>query len=342
MVRIKILMTCLLGLMVIIGFSLTPIAAEEESSSHAAAQVSKAIAEWKLMNNDDAPEKEIVYTSVLLTEAVASGSHTLNGLSAYIDSNQLPDLILQKDADFTNMLYKGNIQIRQNLQLKDAGAWDLSNKTIWINPTQFSNPKYGPNGTNLGEVLSHEMTHAQLDAISMQIYGQPLSRGSVFDTIGEIPAIQAHESFSKTLNVKFGAERKIAQEIGVQNYNPLDRYNASETQALQNIKIIKYNSNVGTVSPYGNAYTMGNISRMPNYSYKPPIYKIPSMQTGTAGSWNNIGKWNSNIGMGSYGTAVGKISTLPNYSPLPTKIPTYTSPTYKMPSYKPTSSSGIK
>ena len=122
-----IIITILLNLTFVFSIFVKKVNAFEPE---AALQVSKGISEWKLMNKDknEARVGPTVYVSSSLSGMVEKGSSEgvglVNGLSAYIYQEQIPDPILRQDADLLNMIYKGNIKIVRDTTLPWAGAWD--------------------------------------------------------------------------------------------------------------------------------------------------------------------------------------------------------------------------
>lgn len=281
-----IIITILLNLTFVFSIFVKKVNAFEPE---AALQVSKGISEWKLMNKDksEAQVGPTVYVSSSLSEMVEKGSSEgvglVNGLSAYIYQEQIPDPILRQDADLLNTIYQGNIKIVRDTTLPWAGAWDVTTRTIKINPAQFSNPIYGPRGTDLGRVLAHEMDHAKMDGFSIIATGQPVNRGYPSVILLEDYAIRADRNFETALHNRFSVEKTIAQSMKIMNYNPFETYRISETNALGNIlEMGKNNPIMGAESRYSSIGTgigkwnagTGNISPLPSMpstiNYPPP------------------------------------------------------------------------
>jgi hypothetical protein len=296
MSKAKTLIIYLFGLSLFAAISATKA---ESFDPEAISQVSKGIAEWKLMNEDkgEAQVEQIVYVSSSLSGMVERGGGerigVIKGLSAYIEQNQLPDPILWEMADKLNVYYQGNILIKPSNNIPKEGrfVFDPITKsgTIYVRPDVLTS-----NRTDLGRVIAHEMQHGY-DQIWQTRFGIPsygvteeIRTSTHFQKTvalqkvglgkaewippGEWRPIDADNNFQRTLQGKFSTETRIAQEIGMRNYNPLDRYKISEAQAMRNIETGKFNPSIGVSSQYWDTYRIGTtgLPSMPSTTYYPP------------------------------------------------------------------------
>lgn len=276
----------------------------EAFDPEAISQVSKGIAEWKLMNEgkSETQLEPKVYVSSSLSGMVERGNNgkvgVIKGLSGLIEMNQLPDPILWNDASKLNTLYNGNIEIiidrtldrpgYTRTILQGSGNQTCGKSVISINPEKFKEW-----GTDSGGVLAHEMQHAKehfyLLKLNLPQYGPiEISRTSLHlqetkALLGkashihpaEWHAIDADNNYRATLQAKFGTENSVARSIGIKNYDPLKTYKISDAQALGNIPKIKGNSTIGKSLQYSDPY-----AKMPT------VTSLPSTQIG--GGMRNI------------------------------------------------------
>lgn len=363
MVRIKISMVCLLGLMVSAGFFLTAVTAEE-SSSQAEAQVSHAIAEWKLLNDDEAEKERPICPIDSLRCIVGQGLGQEAGLAKELAAFERDYYSIRsqvKDWELKSAQKIGNRYITQLPTMADAyrnaaGALTI-NGIGWAYGNMAGSAIYGVASTTIAAPIAGMETINTLGR-SMQIMNPPIyldtraHDGLTGEGLYQIKG--GHIYYQEKLKTNGPTSiTRTHMDWGKTNTETYYRYTEINTPVSNNLggKFERFATNRWPVGsqwdPQFSTEKTIEIQKIYRIETASKIHKMPTIQTGdwniTAENWNNIGKWNSNIGMSSYGTTIGKISTtMPNYSPLPTKMPTYTSPNFKMPSYKSTSGSGIK
>lgn len=354
-------------LFIITSFLLTQANAEE-TSSQAEAQVSQAIAEWKLINEDESgipPEQSIDASGLLATvkKGMQRGLNIAKELASFDNDYNIKSQI--RDWELNRQIKAGNVFMTQlpnvNDAYRSAGGAITINGIGWAYaamPNAGIYPSiYGIASTTMAAPITG-MENIHILGTSMQVMNPPiyLDKRTAYGLSGEgsYPIKNGRIYYQeKLITAEPSSITRTHTDWAKTNIGTYYCHTEINTPVSSNFggKFERFATNRWPVGSQWDPQlsTAKTIKIQQSYRFESAskIYKIPAMQTGNwntaAGSWNNIGKWNSNIGMGSYGTAVGKISTtMPNYSPLPTKMPTYTSPTFKMPSYKSTSGSGIK
>lgn len=232
-----------------------------------ALQLSKAIAEWRLLGRDKGTieiESPIYVSSSLigkLEDHPRFDVNVVNGLSALIDLKHVPDPILWRNAQKLNSYYNGNIKIIIDTTIDKPGrtvtewhryrGYTSGRGVILVNPGKFA--QYN---TSFGRVLAHEMHHAEqsyfrhkmgipqygvIEKLRTDLHLQStLTRERLGIGKAEwIPptewrAIDADNAFQKSAVARVRTEATIARKMGIR-YNPHTTYRISEAQALRNI-----------------------------------------------------------------------------------------------------------
>jgi len=298
----KDLKLCLLSLVLVNALLTTKV---EGFDSKAISQVSKAIAECKLMGEDEGETKAEpqIYMSNALRGKLEKGvaGEVTNGLSAF-SQNQV-DPIIWWDPQFQVLK---DIQIYQVHDLykfnpNAVGMAPPNIKEVYISPNKMGPSTILPNDPD--STIAHELGHKQFENFYKQL---PLEKRMKIDyrKVSESFAIFREVDFDMKRRGRFNVENKIAADMkkegyNVKAYNSYDEYiniyKGRWNKTLQNIPSktsSQINSQVQSISPHTfykvgigiNSYSFGagNISHSPKLPSTPYALSIPKIPTYTS------------------------------------------------------------
>lgn len=291
----------------VLAIVFTPVATKaQDFDPEAVSQVSKAIAEWKLMNDSEAEEPP-VYVSSSLGGRVKRGLgevEVIGGVRAF-SQNQVDPIIWYSSDE-----YLRNVPIWRS-RLPNPGAYYPAWNMILIDPPKISDPGFAKDYTLGGPdpdiVIAHELGHAKF------------GRHERF-------ADNSAMWFDQIRRDRFAVEDRIARDLRQKDYD-VTVYGSSYTRDRFAIEdsIARDLSQRGREVTVYKSYEKWRLDRSyqefrldrRRWSNLDKIMSLPGydmvftraasdikIQTRIGNQYGGIGKWNTRIGMDPYRTGI--------------------------------------